>query len=162
MFSANKKLPQRKDIAIIDLKNADEEENSTLIFHLSSEIIKIKFHQFCKYSLIIQEECENEISIKNIIEKLEAKVREYHIKEENIKNFFNLLKKEKIEINSDQFSDFCKLAEIFKVNSLKKCLKAYSQKFSDDLNFNINLLLKQKKLMNCSLLITFQMKLKIA
>lgn len=146
-MSFNQSHQQRDDLDVIDLQGALEEEEDQedyIIFHVSSEIIKIKFHQFCKYSRIIQEECQNMNGIQDIIERLERDLQRYQIRPDNIKKFFKLLKKDKMQITSDQYLDFCKLSEIFKVKSLKRLLKIYSQKFSQNLNFVINVLIEQQ------------------
>lgn len=147
IMSFNQSHQQRDDLDVIDLQGALEEEEDQedyITFHVSSETIKIKFHQFCKYSHIIQEECQNMNGIQDIIERLERDLQRYQIRPDNIKKFFKLLKKDKMQITSDQYLDFCKLSEIFKVKSLKRLLKIYSQKFSQNLNFVINLLIEQQ------------------
>lgn len=124
MSQAN--LPQN-NLLILSLQNVsddieEEEEHDIIIFHLSSDIIKINFYQFCKYSHLIQKEFHNNTSIQEIIENIEKKILQYHIKDESVKKLFKIFNDEQIEIAIDEYNDFCKLAEIFKVKSLKKLL----------------------------------------
>lgn len=133
------------DSAIINLQDAleEEEENDIIQFHLSSEIIQIHIHQLCKYSHLIQKEFQQGTELSILIPTLEQKFKKYQVKDKNIKFFFQLLKKEKMEITSNQYIDLCKLAEIFEVSSLKKLLRIYYQKFSKNLNLIINLMLEE-------------------
>lgn len=142
-FSENHSV--RDDFAIINIQEVPEEEENNLIqIHLSSGTAKISFHQFCKYSSLIQEELQNEANIMKILKRIEVNLKKYDIKDENVNIFFNILKETKVEITSNEYFDLYKLAEIFKVNSIKKLLKNYAKKFSQNLYFILNLMLQHK------------------
>ena len=145
MSQANQ--PQN-NLLVLNLQNVsddieEEEEHDMIVFHLSSEIIKINFYQFCKYSHLIQKEFHNTTSIQEIIENIENKIHQYHIKDESVKKLFKIFNDEQIEIAIDEYNDFCKLAEIFKVKSIKKLLKRTAQKFSENVQFLLNLLINR-------------------
>lgn len=132
------------DLNLENLSDEEEDHLNLISIHLSSDIITINFHQFCKYSRLIQKEFQEQTCINDLITKIEIELKKYNIKDESVKFFFKLLNGQSISITCGYFFDLYKLSHIFKVNSVKQFLKKKFSKFSQNLDFFLNLLVEQQ------------------
>lgn len=123
--------------------HSNEEEEEQVNFQFSSANITLSFFQLYKYSQLIRKELQKDEVINRFKEKLQKYQISKNTKEESIIAFIKILKEENVKITNDQYFDLFKLSEIFKVNSLLNFLKKYAQSHSENIDFIVNLILRQ-------------------
>lgn len=127
------------------LEEEDEKNEHELIkIQLINNSISVNFSQLCKYSQTIREEYLLKDVSERLSQDLQRFQKDYNIDEKNIIHFFELIQKEQISINNDEYFDFCKLSNIYKVTILQKILRKYSHSHSKDIDYIIHLMTEQK------------------
>lgn len=129
MRNNNQKMEEN---TILDLQTAlkNDTQKFQITFKLSSESINIDFYKFCKYSRLIQKQFQLSDYKLNIFQDCGRIQKEYNIKKESIKKFFELLQNEKGSISNEQYTDLYKLSDLFEVTSLQNLLNDYAKKNS--------------------------------
>ena len=131
---------------MLDLQDTfkNDIQSFQIAFKLRSESINIDFHKFCKYSNLVQKEFLSQNMIMNIFQDCDKIQKEYNIKEENIKKFFELLQDEKGNISIDQYIDLVKLSDLFEVKSLQILLKKFARENFQNIDFIISMILDNR------------------
>ena len=98
----------------------DPEETDMIIVQIETITIQIKYSQLCKHSQLIRER----YLISDAREQLSSKIQEYQqnhqISDNDVSFFFRRLKDENIDISSENYRSFSKLAEFFKAKKIIK------------------------------------------
>lgn len=117
----------------------DGEDRNCIQFQTSSNIIKLPFYQFLKYSRISQEN-----QIKEIINQVTTELKSYqkssNIQEESVKIFFKFLNDENGSITPNNYIDLCKLSDKFKIHALQAILRKYAESNMNNIELLLNLL----------------------
>ena len=117
-----------------------------------TEILKSSFYSLMRYSRSVQDKyMENDI-INSISKELETLRNLYDIKIENITKFFKMLQNERIDFCSDDYCDFSRLCDFFKVESVEKLLRGYIDRHSENIDMILNLMVDQITTQNTDLI----------
>lgn len=135
----------KKETDSINLQNELESSNqiNQVQINLLSNELTIPIINLLKFSTILQHECFYDNIGEFFSTKFYYYIEKYKIKEESSLSFLRMLQGNDVKIVNDQFFDLIKLAELFEVKLLQKCLHTYALSHSNDIEFNINLILYQ-------------------
>lgn len=110
---------------------------------LSSNIIKIPISNLLNFSALLQQECLYSDAGNFFSHKLQLFSKEFNIKESSILTFLIMLQGRDFTVVNEQFCDLSKLSYLFKIDLLQKFLEKYANNHSNDIDFNINLILER-------------------
>ena len=116
-----------KNLLQIDVSSPNKEEDLIHIKINEDETISVNFCKLVKRSKYIRDNYKYSEAIDFLQPEITEIQNKYHIKEENIKCFIQLIQDEKISIPIESYKDIYTLSEYFKIHTFTQILDKISR-----------------------------------
>lgn len=131
---------EKKEIQVLnfnEIDNNDDDDDEIVHIKITPKIdIKIKYSKLLIKSKLVQ----NKYRV-NDMDRLSNDLQQYqqkhNIKNENILSFFKCIDDEKNNIIIEEYFDYLILNQMFHITNMNKYLKAFAQKYVNDVSFII-------------------------